>query len=130
MKKGSTTRVEASPQGHEGSNEDETGLFGGKQLAYMAYDEGSANSNVQRVLQHGYQVNIRPRSLPLDVKIEIVKHSNRRHDGIKISVPEMIAGVAEVKQAFCKFFVSQTDELKDLRAEKATAHIAACTRSM
>ena len=67
---------------------------------YMAYEEDSANSNVQRVLQHGYQVNIRPRSLPLDVKIEIVKHSNRHHDGIKIMVPEMIAGVAEVQQAF------------------------------
>ena len=49
-------------QEQEGSNEDETELFGGKQLAYalyMAYEEDSANSNVQRVLQHGYQVNIR-----------------------------------------------------------------------
>ena len=39
------------------------------------------------------------RSLPLDVKIEIVKHSNRHDDGIKITVLE-IAGVAEVQQAF------------------------------
>ena len=49
-------------QGQEVSNEDETELFGGKQLAYafyMAYEEDLANSNVQRVLQHGYQVNIR-----------------------------------------------------------------------
>ena len=89
-------------QGQEGSNEDETELFGGKQLAYafcMAYEEDSANSNVQRALQQGYQVNMRPRSLPLDVQIEIVKHSSRHHDGIKITVPEMIAGVAEVQQA-------------------------------
>ena len=89
--------------GQEESNEDETELFGGKQLAfalYMAYEEDSANSNVQRVLQQGYQVNMRPRSVPLDVKIEIVKHSNKDHDGINISVPEMIAGVDDVQRAF------------------------------
>ena len=40
------------------------------------------------------------RTLPLDDKIEIVKQSNRHHDGIKIDVLEMIAGVAEVQQAF------------------------------
>ena len=60
---------------------------------------------------------MRLRSLPLDVKIEIVKRSNKHHDGIKITVPQIIAGVAEVQQAFCEFFVSQTYELKDLRAE-------------
>ena len=59
-----------------------------------------SNSNVQRVLQRGYQVNVRHRSLPLDVKIEFVKHTNRHHDGINITVPEMIAKVAEVQQAF------------------------------
>ena len=76
------------PQDQEGSNEDETELFGGKHLAcafYVAYEEDSANSNVQRVLQQGYPVKLRPRSLPLDVKIEIVKHSNSHHDGIKIT---------------------------------------------
>ena len=51
------------------------------------------------MLQHGYQVNIRLRTLPLDVKIKIVKNSNRHHDDIKITVLEMIAGVAEVQQA-------------------------------
>ena len=65
----------------------------------MAHEEDSAKP-AMCVLQHRYQVNIRPRSLPLDVKIEIVKHSNRHHDGIKITVPEMITGVAEVQQAF------------------------------
>ena len=82
-------------QGQEGSNEDETELFGGKQSAYdfyMAYEKASANSNVQCVLQQGYQVNMRPRSLPLDVKIEIV-------DGIKRTVLQMIAGVAEIQQS-------------------------------
>ena len=59
----------------------------------------SANSNVQRVLQQRNLVNLRPRTLPLDVKIEIVKHSNRHHDGIKITVLEMIAVVSEVQQA-------------------------------
>ena len=86
-------------QEQDGSNEDETELFGGKQLAYAfytAYEEDARNSNVQRVLQQWYQVNLRHRSLPLDVKIEIVKHSNRHHDGIKITVLEMIAGVAAV----------------------------------
>ena len=52
-------------------------------------------------------MNIRPRSLPLDVKIETVKHSNRHHDGIKITVPEMIAGVAEVQQAFANSLSAQ-----------------------
>ena len=70
-------------------------------MSHMAYEEDSAHSNVQRVPQQGYQVNMRPRSLPpLDVKIEIVKQSNRHHDGIEITVLEMIAGVAEVQQAF------------------------------
>ena len=45
-------------------------------------------------------MSIRPRTLPLDVKIDISKHSNRHHDGIKITVLEMIAGVASVQQAF------------------------------
>ena len=66
----------------------------------MAYAEDCANSNVQRVLQQVYQVNMRHRSLPLDVKIEIVKHANRHHDCIKITVLEMTAGIAEVQQAF------------------------------
>ena len=95
-------------QGQEEATEDETELFGGEQLAnafFMVYEEDSSNSNVQRVLQHGYQVNFRLRAVPLDVKIEIVKHSNRHHDGIKITVQEMIAGVAAVQQAFCEFFV-------------------------
>ena len=38
------------PQGQEGSNEDETELFGGTQVAYafyVAYEEDSAKSNVQ-----------------------------------------------------------------------------------
>ena len=90
------------PQVQEGSNEDETELFGGKQLAHafcMACEEDLANNTVQRVLQQGYQVNMRPRSLPLDVKIEISKHPKRHHDGIKITVPEMISGAAEVQQA-------------------------------
>ena len=107
-------------QGQEGSTEDETELFGGIQLAYafyMAYEEDCSNSNVQRVLQLGYQVSLLPRTLPLDVKIEIVKHSNRHHDGIKVTVLEMISGVAEVQQSFAKCFVSQSYELKDLRAE-------------
>ena len=119
-------------QEQEGSNEDETELFGGKQLAsafYMAHEEDSANSNVQRVLQRGFQVNIRLRSLPLDVKIQIAKHSHRHYDGIKITVLEMIAGVAEVQQTFCENFVSQTYELEYLR-RKATTHITACTRNM
>ena len=73
----------------------------------MAYEEDSANSNVQRVLQQGYQVNMRPRSLPLDVKIEIFKHSNRHHDGIKLTVPEMIAGVAEVQQALANSLLAK-----------------------
>ena len=74
------------PQGQEGSNEDETELFGGTQVAYafyVAYEEDSAKSNVQCVLQQGYRANMRPRPLPLDVKIKIVKHSNRHHDAIK-----------------------------------------------
>ena len=66
----------------------------------MAYEEDSSNSNVQRVLQQACQVNLRPRTLPLDVKIEIVKHSNRHHDGIVITVLEMVACVADVQQAF------------------------------
>ena len=120
-------------QGQEGSNEDETELFGGKQLAhafYMAYEQDSANSNVQRVLQHVYQVNIRPRTLPLDVKIEIVKHSNRHHDGIKITVPEMIARVAEGSASCCEFFASQIYELERLVRRKSDYHITACTRNM
>ena len=64
-------RVEASPKDKR-CTEDETELFGSEQLAcafYMACDEDPSNSNVQRVLQEGYQVAVRPRSLPLDVKI-------------------------------------------------------------
>ena len=64
----------------------------------MAYEEDSSNNNGQRVLQQGYQVNLRPRTLPLDVKIEI------DHDGITMTVLEMIAGVAEVQQAFANSF--------------------------
>ena len=59
---------------------------------YMACEEDSATSKVQRVLQQGYQVNMRLRSLPL-----------RRHDHIKIIVLGMIAGVAEVQQASAIF---------------------------
>ena len=68
-----------------------TDLFSGKQFAFafhMAHEEDSSNSSLQRVLQQGCQVNFRPRTPPLHVKIEIVKHSNRHHDG-----------VAEVQQA-------------------------------
>ena len=57
----------------------------------MAYEEDSSNSNVRCVLQQGCQVNLRPCTLPLDVKIEIVKRSNRHHGGIEITVLEMIA---------------------------------------
>ena len=73
-------------QGQEVLTEDETELFGSKQLAcvfYIAYCEDPSNSNVQRVLQEGYQVTMRHRSLPLDVNIEIVENSNRHHDVIK-----------------------------------------------
>ena len=48
----------------------------------MAYDEDPSNSNVQRVLQQGYQVDMRLRSLQLDVKIEIrqaLPQTSRRH---------------------------------------------------
>ena len=62
----------------------------------MAYEEDSSNSNGQRVLHQEYQVNFRPRTLQVDVKIEIF------HDGVTITVLEMIAGVAEVQQAFAK----------------------------
>ena len=105
LKKGSTTRVEASPRGKKGQTKmSRSSAVANKWLMlhafYMSYEEDSAKRNVQRVLQQGYQVNMRPRSLPLDVKIEIVKHSNRHHDGIKIILLEMIAGVSEVQQAF------------------------------
>ena len=78
----------------------------------MAYEEDSSNNNGQRVLHQEYQVNFRPRTLQVDVKIEIF------HDGVTITVLEMIGGVAEVQQAFAKSFFSQTCELKDLRAER------------
>ena len=113
-KKGSTTWVEHFPRARE-STEDVTELFGGKQLAYafyMAYEEDSSNSNGQRVLHQEYQVNLFPRTLPLDVKIEIV------HNGVTIAVLEMVGGVAEVQQAITKSFFSQPCELKDLRAER------------
>ena len=55
---------------------------------------------MQRVLQQGYHVTLRLRTLPLDVKIKIVKHSNRHYDGNETTVHEMIAGVAEFQQAF------------------------------
>ena len=96
-------------QGQEGSNEDETELFGGTQVAYvfcMAYEEVSANSNVQSVLQQGYRANMRPRPLPLDVKIEIVKHSNRHHDAIKNNRALDGRRSRGVSANFSEFFVS------------------------
>ena len=88
-KKGSTTQVEASPRATKMRR---SSSVANNWLVLSTWH----TKKILLLLQQGVPSE---RSLPLDVKIEIVEHSNRHDDGIKITVLE-IAGVAEVQQAF------------------------------
>ena len=91
------------PQGHEGDTDEETLLLGGKQLAmafYLAHKARPSNPNVQRALAAGYTVLMRPKNMPRDVKLEIVKHNNRNNKGVNDTLPERIVSVPLVEAAF------------------------------
>ena len=92
-----------TPQGTEGDMTMQTDLLGGKQLAlafYMAHSKQPNNPNVQRALALGYQVCMRPKSMPRDVMEQIVKHSNLNNKGVKDTLPERVLLVPTVEAAF------------------------------
>ena len=80
-------------QGCEGDTEDSTLLYGGKQLAkgfYMAAAKDPTNANVVKANESGYYVQMWPKSLPRDVCLEIVRHSNSNNRGVQDTLPERI----------------------------------------
>eukprot|EP00959_Pyramimonas_sp_CCMP1952_P013988 295799-Pyramimonas_sp.AAC.1 len=70
---------------------------------YMAHKQDPENTHVERCLAEGYKVAVWPRNMPIDVKIEIVKHMNKSHDGIANTPADMITSVPQVEAGFGNF---------------------------